>query len=150
MKKELGRQILYNYAFPDNTVIHWDVLKVQYGQVLCLEFISVNSKYRQGVRLAIDAGDGYIEINDKRSKEIYLWEDTCQGQVYIKCFSTEGLISVYNVFDLGKERGGIRAQTDSCGMLIECINGKKVYRCNDAGFATEFDKLVFQIECDAQ
>ena len=134
MKKELGRQILYNYAFPDNMVIHWDVLKVQ---------------YRQGVRLAIDAGDGYIEINDKRSKEIYLWEDTCQS-LYIKCFSTEGLISIYNVFDLGKERGGIRAQTDSCGMLIECTNGKKVYRCNDAGFATEFDKLVFQIECDAQ
>ena len=53
MKKELGRQILYNYAFPDNTVIHWDVLKVQYGQVLCLEFISVNSKYRQGVRTQV-------------------------------------------------------------------------------------------------
>ena len=47
---------------------------------------------------------------------------------------------------MGKERGGKRSLTDSCGMLIEQQQNKIIYKCNDAGFKTDFDKLIFKIE----
>lgn len=49
-------------------------------------------------------------------------------------------------FDLGKGRGGRRSQMDSCGMLVERKENTIVYKCNDAGFQSDFDKLIFEIE----
>ena len=77
---------------------------------------------------------------------MYLWEDTAQKCVLVKCISEEGVLSIYNVFDLGKERGGRRSQMDSCGMLVERKENTIVYKCNDVGFQSDFDKLIFEIE----
>ena len=44
-----------------------------------------NSKYKQGVRIAIDFGEGYIEINGIKSKEFQLCEDTCPHNIIMKC-----------------------------------------------------------------
>lgn len=147
MNLEIGRKRIYNTVFEDvPDVVHWEVLDIKQEQEFYLEFISTNSKYRQGIRLAVDVGDGYIEINNLQSKEMCLWEDTAPQRVHVKCKSEEGLISVYNVFDLGENQGGIRSQTDSCGMLVERKGNIIMYKCNDAGFKSNFDKLIFIIE----
>ena len=93
-------------------------------------------------------GEGYLEINGIQSKGMHLWEDTCLGEVKIHCESSEGKLSVYNIFNLGltNPQGGVRSQVASCGMLVEQRNNVYVYHCNDAGFQTNFDKLVFEIE----
>ena len=86
---------------------------VEREQEIYLEFTNTNSKYKQGVRLAIDVGDGYIEANGIQAKGIQLWEDTCPQRIKLRCVSSEGKLSIYNIFDLGVERGGIRSQVDS-------------------------------------
>jgi len=149
MKYEFGREIIYNTEFEKRgykSVIRWDVLEIKKEQDIYLEFISTNSKYKQGVRLAIDVGEGYIEVNDVKAKGVQLWEDTCPKRIKIRCVSSEGKLSIYNIFDVGVERGGVKSQVDSSGMLVEEYDDYKVYRCNDAGFETDFDRLEFRIE----
>ena len=137
----------YNKQLKSNSdVVLWEVLPIKNEQDIILKFISTNSKYRQGVRLAIDSGEGCIEINGICSREMYLWEDTSPNEVFIKCTSSSGFLSIYNVFDVGEQRGGRKSQMDSCGMVVEKTDGKLLYKCNDAGFETNFDKLIFQIE----
>ena len=68
-KDKIGRNRTYSSTFmkelgiPD--VVHWEVLNIKKEQEFCIEFISANSKYRQGIRLAVDAGKGYFEIDGK-------------------------------------------------------------------------------------
>ena len=139
-----GKKRIYNKNFEGiDNVVHWDVLNVKCEQEFYLDFVSTNSEHKQGVRLAVDVGDGYIEIGEYRAKGIFIWEDSFEGRIRIKCYSPEGLLSVYNVF----ERNGKRMTlADSCGMLIETTDSKTLYKCNDYGFKTTFDKLIFQIE----
>ena len=111
-----------------------------------MEFISSNSKYLQGVGLALYEGDGYIEINGQRAKQMDIWENTSSKKINIFCSSTDGLVSVYNMYNIGDGRSGRRAQIDSCGMLVEQKDNKIIYRCNDVGFEPKFDSLVFSIE----
>lgn len=149
MKTILGRERIYNSVFAKmgiENIVRWDILEIKNEQNLIIKFLSTNSKYRQGVRLAIDEGDGYMEINGIRSKEMYLWEDTAPQYIPAKCVSSEGVLSIYNVFDLGEERGGRRSQMDSCGMIVEQKGNIFTYSCNDVGFQSDFDKLIFQIE----
>ena len=147
MEKLIINKPLYNANFPDKEVIQWDVLKIKREQELILKFHSTNSIYRQGLRLAIDVGEGHIEINSiDYGKGVQLWYDTCPSELHLKCVSSEGLLSVYNLFDRGAERGGVRSQLASCGMIIDSIDGKRIYRCNDSGFVSNFDKLIFSIE----
>lgn len=149
MKLEIGRKRIYSRYFENvKDVILWEVISIKKEQEFNLEFISTNSEYRQGIRLAVDAGDGYLETNDKKSKAFDIWEDTAPKKMHIKCFSSESVLSVYNIFDsnTGKGWGGRRAQTDSCGMLVEYKDNIITFRCNDVGFESDFDKLIFQIE----
>lgn len=145
---EIGKKQLYNHNFNElnKDVLLWDVLNIDTNQVIIFRIIETNSKYKQGVRLAVDCGDGFLEVNGIQSKSIQLWEDTCPKEVRIQCFSSEGVLSVYNIFDLGSARGGIRSQVPSCGMLVDKRINVYRYCCNDAGFQTNFDKLVFEIE----
>ncbi len=148
MKFKIGRERIYNNNFNQKEkVVQWDVLHIKTEQDLILEFISTNSKYRQGVRLAIDVGEGNLEVNGIKARAIRLWEDTAPSKVHIRCLSSEGLLSIYNVFDLGNYgNGGARSLLDSCGMLVEQKENIIIYHCNDSGFVSDFDKLVFQIE----
>lgn len=147
MKVKIGKERLYNTAFKDvGEVVLWEVLTIDKEQEFNLEFISTNSEYKQGIRLAIDVGEGYIEINNIKAKEMYLWEDTSPKKVHVKCVSSEGKLSIYNVFDRGQERGGKRSLTDFSGMITEEYENSIIYKCNDAGFESDFDKLIFKIE----
>ncbi len=77
------------------------------------------SKYSILKPVAVDVGEGYIEINGVRSRGMFLWEDTCPSEVKIKCVSSECKLSIYNIFDLGTDGSNVKSQMDSCGMLIE-------------------------------
>lgn len=149
MKYIFGKEKIFNDEFSKlgfKDVIRWDVVDIKENQELNLEFISINSKYKQGIRLAIDVGEGFIEVNGVKSKGIQLWEDTCPKKVKIRCMSSEGKLSIYNIFDIGPERGGVKSQVDSSGMIVEQEGNKMIYKCNDVGFQTNFDKLIFEIE----
>lgn len=148
----VGREKIYNNLFAGvekDTAIQIDVLNIKKEQELILEFISSNSKYPQGVGLALYEGDGYIEINGQRAKQMAIWKDTAPKKNKIFCFSSEGLVSIYNEYykyNPGTGRSEVRHQMDSCGMLVEQKGNKVIYRCNDEGFEPKFDALVFSIE----
>lgn len=112
-------------------------------QILKIEFISKNSPFRQGVRIAIDAGDGIIEVNGQESKAMQIWEDTAPRQVLVKCKSVEGLLSIYNIWDEGR---GKQSLSYTSGMILEEVGNKIIYKRNDFGFDTNFDKLIFSLE----
>lgn len=149
MKYEIGKKRDYNKYYEERgykSVVRWEVLDIAKEQDIYLEFVSTNSKYKQGIRLAIDTGKGYIEIDGEQYKGVRLWEDTCPKSIKFRCVSSEGKLSIYNILDMGPERGGYRSQLPSSGMLVEEIDGYIVYRCNDAGFKTEFNSLEFRIK----
>lgn len=138
---EIGKKRLYNTAFEGRSdVILWDVQPVSNRQILKLTFISKDSPYRQGVRLATDKG---IEVNSQLCPGVKLWEDTSSREVICKCFTDNGLLSVYNIWDEGR---GSQSQMHTSGMLLEERGNLLIYHCNDFGFETNFDKLVFSIE----
>ena len=141
---QLGKEKIFNKSFEGrNDVIKWDVIEINNEQLLEIRFISKNSKNRQGIRLAIDVGEGYIEINGISNKGMELWQDTAPKEVICKCCSSEGLLSIYNIWDKGKGR---QSQLLTSGMLVEEDENTYIYRCNDYGYETSFDKLIFSIE----
>ncbi|MPN17813.1 hypothetical protein SDC9_165168 [bioreactor metagenome] len=141
---QVGKQKIYNNSFEGrNDVLMWDVLEINNEQLLKIKFISKNSKNRQGIRLAIDVGDGYIEVNGIANKGVELWEDTAPKEFICKCFSNEGMLSVYNIWDKGKGR---QSQLLTSGMIVDAKENIYTYHCNDYGYDTNFDKLIFSIE----
>jgi len=144
MNNQVGKVRTISKAFEGrNDVIRWDVLEIKKEQDLRVTIISTNSKYKQGIRIAIDAGEGYVEVNGQKSKGIQLWQDTAPEIVELKCSASEGLLSVYNIWDMGR---GNESQSHTSGMLIEKDGEKIIYKCNDFGHETNFDKIVFSIE----
>jgi len=137
---------LYNTEdFNRDDVVLWDVLNVKPEQELHLKFISTNSKHRQGLRIAVDVGEGYLEVNGVRAKGMQLWEYNAPKVVKIKCVTDSGLLSVYNIYERRSD-GTVNSQMYKSGMLIEEQGNKRIYRCNDVGEEGDFDSLVFQIE----
>ena len=137
----VGKERLYNEAFTDrDDVVLWDVLPVRDGEKLKLISESKNSVWEQGVRLACDIA---VVGDDWTGKGVRLWYGHSPREVVFACCTEDGLLSIYNVWDRGK---GPASQKHSSGMLVEkLLNGRR-YRCNDIGFDTQFDKLVFRIE----
>jgi hypothetical protein len=132
---------IYNKAFKDITdVVLIDIFPVKNGEVIELTFELKNSNWRQGVWLA---GDHGLEINDERIKSTELWYDSSPATVTIKCFTSNGLLTVYNIWE---DARGRNSQSHSSGMLLEELPLGRRYRCNDIGFQTKFDKVVFRIE----
>jgi hypothetical protein len=66
----------------------WDILEVASEQLLRIKIIGTNSKNRQGFRLAIDVGEGSLEVNNITAKEMYFWVDTAPDEFICKCFSS--------------------------------------------------------------
>lgn len=121
-------------------VIKWEVQSVADGQEVKITFLSKNSPYRQGIWLKTDKG---IEVMGQNFSSIELWEDTAPKEVLLKCFTNNGVLSFYNIWDKGE---GKKSQSYSSGMVLEQQGNKLIYNCNDIGFETNFDKLVFSIE----
>lgn len=144
-ENRIGRTRLYNRDFETrDDVVLWDVMEIKHEQWIKVKFISKNSPYAQGVRLAIDAGKGALEIDGESSQEMLLWYHTAPRELVAKCESEEGLLSIYNVF---QEKHYPQSQMYGSGMLIEQDGNKRTYRCHDVSMENVcFDKLVFSIE----
>jgi hypothetical protein len=144
MKIQVGIRRLYNPNFSDRKdVVLWDVLNVEDGQKIKINFIKNNTNYRQGIRIAVDVGKGELEIFGIKSREMELWEDTAPEEVICSCSAKSGKISIYNIWD---DQGFSESQCDSSGMILEEKENKVIYHCNDYGFETNFEKFVFAIE----
>ena len=145
MKYQYGKERWYNKNFPGrDDVVLWDVVEIEHEQIIKITFVSKNSDFRQGIRLGIDMGKGYIEIEGVRYIAETLWADTTPKEVVCRCISSAGLLRVFNVYST--KFVSIDSQSHSSGMLIEEQDGKRIYRCNDFGFETNFDRLVFTLE----
>lgn len=144
-KEKIGRERLYSPDFEDRAdIVQWDVISVAKEQLLKIKFISKNSPYSQGFRLAIDVGEGFIECNGDTAKGMKFWEDTAPKKFVVKCVSPEGLLSVYNIWDEGN---GARSLMYCSGMIVEQQGNRIIYHCHDVGKNNvSFDKIVFSIE----
>ncbi|MFD0048927.1 hypothetical protein ACFVHQ_06310 [Actinomycetes bacterium NPDC127524] len=143
---ELGKEKIFNEAFSEKglgNVVLWDVQNIQDEQLVKISFVSKTSPYRQGVWLRTDKGIEIPALKSEVYKSISLWEDTSPEEVIIKCHTSDGKLSVYNIWDEGEGR---ESQADSSGMLILEKEGLLVYKCNAYGFETEFNDLIFSIE----
>jgi hypothetical protein len=137
-------QRIYNTAFAEHgrsDVVLWDVLPITPEQVIKVMIESVASSWRQGVFLKTDPG---MLINDQYAPSVTLWADTAPPEVVCHCMSDNGALSLYNIWDSGRGRS-LESQAYSSGMLVEELPQGRRYRCNDIGFDTNFDKLVFTV-----
>lgn len=140
-----GKQRIYNSTWREKgwpDVVMWDIFPVRNEETLRLVFESQNSIWRQGVWLKTDSG---VIIGRTHCPSAVLWMDTAPTEVYFTCFTSDGFLSIYNKWD--SKRGlGSESQSISSGMLIEELGKGRRYKCNDIGFNTIFDKIVFRIE----
>lgn len=154
---KIGRIRVYKTFFAGrddaDSIVWWDVQNISHEQTIRVNIISTNSKYKQGIRLGIDAGKGFLEFDGQKAKSFGLWEAIFPEEgVIVKCVSSEGVLSVYNIWD--EEIGRHVALKSRSGMIIEECEGKTIYRCNNANYNdfrktiddTKFDALVFSIE----
>lgn len=145
-----GKKRIYNVNFGDfdEEVIRWEILSVNKKQRIKVRFISVNSKNRQGIRLAIDAGNGMLTTNNVTGRRFELWEDECPREFEMQCESEEGYLSLYNIFEKMDWTGKMRrySQMDFSGMILKQSGNTYRYSCNNATLNSKFDELVFEIE----
>ena len=143
---EIGNELILNTAFAErglNNVVLWDVQNIKDGQSIKITFISTNSQHRQGIWLKTNKGIEIPSLENNVNKSINLWEDTAPKEIILKCHTTDGKLSIYNIWDEGD---GKESQAYSSGMLINDKNGLLVYKCNDYGIDTDFSSLVFSLE----
>jgi hypothetical protein len=144
---EIGKNKIFNDAFAEiglNNVVLWDVQNIKDEQLIKVKFVSKTSSHRQGLWLRTDKGIVVPEISSEVFPSLTLWEDTAPNEIICKCFSKDGNLNVYNVWDKGK---GKQSQLYTSGMLIEeQVDGVLIYKCNDYGLDTDFDDLIFSIE----
>ena len=139
----IGKDRIYNTEFAKlgiQNVVKWDILAVRHNDLIGVSLEDINSQWRQGIWLRTDRG---LEVNKELCPSVILWYDTAPKEVFCRCLTSDGCLSVYNVWDKGDGR---RSQALISGMLIEELPNGRRYRCNDVGFDTRFDKLVVRID----
>lgn len=142
-KFELPCERAMNVAFKEKgrtDVVMIDVFPINDGDRLTLTFESVNSAWRHGVWLKTD---GFLMVDGQKCSSVDIWQDTAPSEVLIECKTHNGSLHLYNIWDEGSCR---ESQSWTSGMLIEDLPHGRRYRCNDFGFETDFDKLIFRLE----
>ncbi|MCL5256239.1 MAG: hypothetical protein M1319_00375 [Chloroflexi bacterium] len=132
-------------------VIVWDVLPIAKVQAVRLTLISQNSPHWQGVDLGINPAKGGVEVWGEYAPRgaIVIWEPGTPEEIICKCTSNKGFLRISNIHvDPHNWKGHPQLYTRSygCGMLLEEKGNLLIYHCNDWGFDTNFDKLVFSVE----
>ena len=122
-------------------VVMIEVFSIENGELIKLTIEEKNSPWRQGIWLQTD---GELVINEQRSSNMVLWQDSSPTDVVIECLTKCGCIHLYNVWDKGDGRKD--SQSWSSGMIVKEIPIGRRYHCNDIGFDTDFRKLIFRIE----
>lgn len=123
----------------DASVVKWDVIPIADGQAIEIVFESKSSAWREGVWLGTDSG---IEVNNQIAPSIDLWYDTAPKRVVVTCRTKDGRLHLYNIWDRGQGRN---SQALTSGMRVEVAGSHRRYFCNDVGFDTMFNKLVFSV-----
>ncbi len=142
---ELPAKPILSSAFQEKGrtgVVKIEALPIQDGDFIKLVFESVKSPWRQGVWMKTD---GHLLMNLERHSGVELWQDSSPKEVPIKCYTKDGFLYLHNIWDSGRLLG-VESQSLSSGMVVETITNGRRYHCNDIGFDTMFDKLVFRIE----
>jgi hypothetical protein len=149
-KSKIGKERFYSPEWTERgrtDVIFWDVQPIAKQQLVKVTFISRNSPHLQGVRFGIDYGKGGIEVDGCFYPRDYvaMWGDNAGKEVVCKCITNKGFLSIYNEYYV-KGENQYSAQSYGCGMILEERDSLLIYHCNDYGFETNFDKLVFSLE----
>jgi len=142
-KVQIGKERIYNSEFAKRGlkgVVKWDIFPIVHNEIIRIVFEEAHSSWRQGIWLRTDEG---LEVNGELCPSVVLWYDTAPREVLCRCFTSDGCLSIYNIWNKGDGR---QSQGWSSGMLIEELPNGRRYRCNDVGFDTQFDKLVVQVE----
>ncbi len=140
---ELPDKRVLNSGFKEkgrNDVVKIEIFPIHDGDLLKLTFESKNSPWKQGVWLKTDE---HLVVNQQESPSVQLWEDVAPNEVLIECHTRNGCLHLYNIWDKGNGR---ESQSWTSGMLVEELPNGRRYRCNDIGFDTNFEKLVFRVE----
>ena len=139
--RKFGGKRIYTEVFEGiDQVVLWEAFPVENGETVLITFESKNSDWKQGVWLMCDKG---VEIFGAFGKSANLWYEKLPKQIKVKCFTEDGILNVYNIWDKGR---GKESQAHTSGMLVEDIQNGRRYKCTDYGFQPDFDKLVFTIE----
>jgi hypothetical protein len=142
-KTDLPGEQVINNAFKERGregVVMIDVFPVCDGELLKLTFEDVNSPWRQGVWMK---ADDHLIVNGQRCPSVELWQGTAPMEVFVECHTRNGRLHLYNIWDKGN---GSNSQSWTSGMLVEELPNGRRYRCNDIGFDSNFEKLVFRVE----
>lgn len=138
---DIGLKRIYSKSFKKrDDIVIWDVQQIRNEQLIKVKFIETNSNNKQGIWIATDKG---IEINGNLYPQINLWEDIVPKEIILKCYTDVGLLRIYNIWDDGEGRD---SQSYTSGMIIKEVDNMLFYHCNDYGFKTNFNKLIFSIE----
>jgi len=143
---EIGKKRILNETFAEiglNDVILWDVQDIQKEQMIKITFLQKNNDVRQGIWLRTDKGISLPELGDQKHKSIVLWEDTAPQTVVCNCFSSDGKLSLYNVFE---DEDGRQSQLYTSGMLREEKEGVYIYKCKNYDLDDRFEDLMFSLE----
>jgi hypothetical protein len=129
-------------ALRGRDVVKIEALPIAAGQHLALAFEAVASPWRQGIWLATN---GSLRVLEESSPQMLIWADTAPPEVVILCEQTAGLLHFYNVWSSGRKPGHERLSRTS-GMIVDRIDDTYVrYSCNDIGFDSDFNKLIFRL-----
>ncbi len=134
--------------YEGKTVVLYDTLNVPEQGKIILRFLEMTSEWRQGVFIGhMRVGtDLRLTVSGQTAPGMKLWQDTSPESVEIAFSAPQGIINVYNIWDVGN--GQSASQVKGAGMHVEMSEdgGTRIYRCNDGHEATTFNNLVFSLE----
>lgn len=121
-------------------VVAIEAFPIQDGERLELTFEGGHAERPQGVWLSTDV---HVVINAMEYPSASVWQDSAPQTVRIQCRTMNGALMLYNIWE---REGKPESLAWSSGMLVEELERGRRYRCNDIGFETKFDKIVFRLE----
>lgn len=124
---------------PDNVILI-ESLPIKLGSRLSVTFVSTNSPWRQGIWLGTD---GQMRVNNVDAPSMQLWTDSSPTTVTVDFDESATIVHLYNIWDRGMGRN---SQAWTSGMICTPTDDGDEYHCNDIGFSTAFDKLVFRLK----
>ena len=141
-----GRSVNAHLTTPDREVLLIEAVSCSTGDRFSLRFESFESRWRQGVWVAVD---GEIAVNGHTAGQVVLWNDSAPAVTQIEVIATDdGLMRMYNVWDSGRGRGPWESRSHTSGMLRERSDNGERYRCSDVNADPTFEALVFTLTRD--
>ena len=133
-----GKPIEYN----GRTVQMVDKVSIGDAADVRIRFEHISAKWKQGIYLTTK---GHFVVNgDRFDKSIVLWQDTAPVTSEFRVNSSDGLLSVKNVWDMGD--GVMQSWCGGGAMIVEGDAESRRYLCNDGEFDDDFDDLIFTLE----